>query len=193
MSQNNEENKDIISHFRLNAAGTVYFQSESPNYLIYPTPELEILYNIKAFKKISVVAGLKYTYSYGYHDLGYKSEWRRISHEFALPMFLEYNIGKFISINGGTAIGYLIKGKEEYRSNIPAHKVWVDVTDLTDYDESSKFYLVLLFEPKLKYDFDEWNTISFGPTMRYYIEDNWMKEVRSEVMIGITLQYSFRF
>jgi len=110
----------------------------------------------------------------------------------ALPLFLEQTIGKFISIKGGAAIGYLIKGKEEYRNNIPAHPNWVDVTDQTDYDESSGFYMVLFFDPKLKYDFDAWNTISVGPTLKYYIEDKWMEKVRNETMIGITLQYSFR-
>jgi hypothetical protein len=189
----NTDAQDTNSNFVFSAGGTIYSQqSESPDYLLYPTPELEVLYKIKAFKTLSVFTGLHYTYSYSIHDLGVKSEWKRTAHELALPLFLEQTIGKFISIKGGAAIGYLIKGKEEYRNNIPANPEWVDVTYQTDYDESSGFYMVLFFDPKLKYDFDAWNTISVGPTLKYYIEDNWMEKVRNETMIGITLQYSFR-
>lgn len=189
---NYSDAQDTTSHFVLNAGGTIFSQStESGSYTLYPTPELEILYKIHSIKSLSFYTGLNYTYSYSLYNLG--GEWKRIAHELALPVFLEQNIGKFISINGGTVFGYLLKGKEEYRSNIPAHPQWIDVTDQTDYNESSRFYIALFFEPKLKYDFDPLNTISVGPTLRYYIEDNWMKRVRNETMIGITLQYSFRF
>ena len=177
----------------LNAGGTIFSQSaESGSYTLYPTPELEILYKIHTIKSLSFYTGLNYTYSYSLYDLGVKSEWKRTAHELAFPLFLEQGIGKYIVIKGGTSIGYLLKGKEEYRSNIPAHPKWVDVTDYTDYNESSRFYMVLFLNPKLKFDFDAWNTISVGPTVRYYIEDNWMERVRNETMFGITLQYSFR-
>ncbi len=190
----NTDAQDNTSRLRLNAGVSIYSQqSKSPDYLLYPTPELEILYKIKAFKTLSVCSSLHYTYSYSIHDLGVKCEWKRTAHEIAVPFFLEQTIGKFISIKGGFAAGYLLKGKEEYRSNIPAQPKWVDITERTDYDESSRFYMVLFFDPKLKYDFDAWNTISVGPTLKYYIDDNWMEKVRNETMIGITLQYSFRF
>lgn len=190
---NHLDAQETTSHFMLNLGGTIYSQqAKSPNYFLYPTPELEVLYKIHTFKTLSVFAGLNYTYSYSTYDLGVKSEWKRKAHELALPLFIEQGIGKFISVKGGTAIGYLIKGKEEYRSNLTAHPKWVDVTYLTDYDESSRFYVVLFLDPKLKYDFDAWNTISVGPTLRYYIKDNWMEEVRNRTMLGISFQYSFR-
>jgi len=186
--------QETTSHFMLNLGGTIYSQQEkSPNYFLYPTPELEVLYKIYTFKTLSVCTGVQYTYSYSLHDLGVKSEWKRTAHELAFPLYVEQSIGKFISIKGGASIGYLIKGKEEYKNNIPAHPKWEDVTYQTDYDESSRFYIVLYIDPKLKYDLDSWNTISIGPTMRYYIKDNWMNDVRHETMIGISLQYSFRF
>lgn len=191
---NNIEAQDTTTHFILNVRGIIYSQQEkSPNYFLYPTPEIEVLYKIQSFKTLSVFTGVQYIYSYSKHDLGYKSEWRRKAHEIAFPLFVEQCIGNFISIKGGAVIGYLIKGKEEYKSNIPAHKEWKDVTDQTDYDESSRFYIGLYFDPRFKYDFDAWNTISIGPTVRYYIKDNWMKKVRHKAMIGISLQYSFRF
>lgn len=147
--------QDALLHFRLDAGGTIYFQqSESPNYLLYPTPEFEFLYKIHTFKTLAAFTGLNYTYSYSLHDLGVKSEWKRTVHEIAVPLFIEQNIGKFIVIKGGTAIGYLLKGKEEYRINVTAHPEWEDVTYQTDYDESSRFYIALFFEPKLEYDFD---------------------------------------
>ena len=190
----NTDAQKTTSHFMLNAGGTIFSQStESGSYTLYPTPELEILYKIHLIKSLSFYTGLNYTYSYSLYDLGVKSEWKRTAHELAVPLFLEQGIGKFIVIKGGTAIGYLLKGKEEYRSNIPAHHEWIDVTDHTNYNESSGFYMVLFFDPKLKYEFDPFNTISVGPTLKYYIEDNWMKRVRNETMIGISFQYSFRF
>lgn len=186
--------QDTSSHFNLNAGVSIYSQQEkSPNYLLYPTPELEVLYKIHTFKTLSVFTGVHYTYSFSIHDLGVKSEWRRKVHELALPIFLEKNVCKFISIKAGTAIGYLIKGMEEYKNNIPMHTTWEDVTYQTDYDKSSRLYFVLFIDPKLKYDLDAWNTISIGPTVNFYIADNWMKKVRREIMIGISLQYSYKF
>jgi len=186
--------QDTIAHFRLNAgASNYYYHTEySSDLSQYPTPEIEVLYCIQSFKKLSVFTGIHYIYSYSYDDLG-RSEWRRMAHELEIPLFMEQSIGKFISVKGGAAIGYLIKGKEEYRSNLTAHPNWKDVTYLTDYDESSRFSVVFYIDPKLKYDFDAWNTLSIGPTMRFYIKDNWMKNTRNETMIGISLQYSFRF
>ncbi len=116
---------------------------------------------------------------------------KNTAHELALPLFLEQNIGRFISVKAGASVGYLIKGKAEYKSNIPAHKKWEDVTSQSGYDESSKFYMELFFDPKLKYCLDAWNIISIGPTVRYYVKDNWMEEVRYKTMVGIHLQYSF--
>lgn len=186
--------QDSTSHFKLNAGGNIYAQQEkSPNYFLYPTPEIEVIYRIRTFKTLSVFAGTQYSFSYSHHDLGVKSEWRRKAHELALPILLEQSIGKYISLRGGVVAGYLIRGKEEYKNNIPAHPKWEDVTNQTDYDESSKFYLALFLEPKLRYDFDTSNTISIGPIVRYYIKDNWMKNVRHTTMFGISLQYSMLF
>jgi len=184
--------RDKSSNFKLNAGVSIYTQQEkSPNYFLYPTPETEILYKINMSRTLSVFTGLRYIYSYSHHDLGYKSEWRRKSHELAFPLFLEQGIGKFISVEGGTVIGYLIKGKEEYKDNIPAHKKWIDITDQTDYNESSRFYIELFLNPKLKYDLDTRNILSIGPTVKYYITDNWMRSVRCMTMFGISFQYSF--
>ena len=187
--------QDTTSYFRLNVGGTIYFQQEekSSNYFLYPTPEIDVFYKIRYFKTLSVFTGVHYTYSYSHYDLGYKSEWRRKAHELAFPVFIEQNIGNYISINGGAAIGYLIKGKEEYRNNIPAHPKWEDVTIQTDYDESSRFYIELYLDPKLKYDLDSNNTVSISPTISYKMKDNWMNEIRPKTMFGISFQYSFRF
>lgn len=194
ISHNNVAAQDSTSLFMLNAGVEIYFQQEqSPNYLLYPTPKIEVLYRIQSFKALSVFTGIQYTYSYSHYDLGYKSEWRRKAHELVFPLFIEQNIGNYISLEGGAAIGYLLKGKEEYKNNIPAHKEWKDVTNQTDYNESSKFYIELYLNPKLKYDFDAWNKVSIGPIFSYKIKDNWLKKIRHKTMIGIAFQYSFQF
>ncbi len=193
-SQDNITAQDSTSLFVLNVGGSIYSQQEkSPNYFLYPTPEIEIMYKIRSFKTLTFFAGCQYIYSYSHHDLGYKSEWRRKAHELELSLLVDQGIGKYISLTGGVSVGYLIQGEEEYKSNIPANKDWENITSQTGYNESSKFYLVFYIDPKVKYDLDAMNTLSIGPTIKYYAKDNWMKEVRHKTMIGISLQYSFRF
>lgn len=186
--------QDTTAHFRLKAgASNYYYHTEySSDLYQYPTPEIEVLYCIQSIKRLFVFTGIHYIFSYSHHVSG-ESERRQMAHELEIPLLMEQSIGKFISVESGAAIGYLIKGKEEYRDYTPAHKEWNDVTDQKEYDEISRFSVVLFIDPKLKYDFDTRNTISVGPTVRYYIQDNWMKNVRNETMIGISLQYSFRF
>lgn len=187
--------QDTTSHFAVNILGSVYVQQEdkSSNYSIYPVPEIEVLYKLQTFKKLSAYTGLKYMYNHWHKEAGVKSEWRRKTHELAIPLILEQSIGNYLMIKGGVDIGYLLKGKMEYRNNIPAHPEWEDVTYQTDYDESSRFYLGLHLDCRLKYELDSWNIISIGPTFSYKLKDNWMNEVRPRSMFGIKLQYSFRF
>lgn len=188
MAQNNNP------MFMLSVMGDMYFhQKKSTDYYLYPTPKIEILYKIKSFETLTFFTGIQYAFSYGHHDLGYKSQWRRIGHELVFPLYINQDIGKYVSLNGGAAIGYLMKGKVEYKNNIPALKEWKDVTDQTNYDESAKFYLAFYIDLQVKYDFDTMNTISIGPTIKYYAKDNWMMEVRNKTLIGLSLKYSVRF
>lgn len=187
--------QDTTNYFSLNLQGSIYAQQEekSSHYKSSPIPEIEFLYKFYQVKKLSAFTGLQYSYSHWHKNMGVKSEWKRQAHEVALPLFIEHTVGKYLSLQGGINIGYLIKGKMQYKNNIPAHPSWEDVTYQTDYNEKSKFYFELFLSPKLKYNLDLNNIIALGPTLIHKPKDNWMEEIRPKTMFGITLQYSFQF
>lgn len=195
LSINNIIAQNIGSNFSVNLKGSIYAKQEDKSslYILSPVPQLEVLYRLYNYKKLSIHTGLQYSYNHWNKDLGIKSEWRRKTHELALPFLINQEIGKYISLESGANIGYLLKGKMEYRNNIPAHPKWQDITHETDYNESSRIYMELFFTPKLKYDFDDWNTIALGPIIKHNIIEHWMEDIRPKTMYGFTLKYIYSF
>lgn len=185
--------QNSFSHIAINLQVNQYAQQKekSSNYINFFTPDIEVLYCFKTYHKLSTFVGLNYMYSYWYKEVGPKNDWRIIGNEIAVPFLLEQTIGNKFVVKGGTYIGYFLKGKFEYRNNIPMNPVWQDVTYQTNYSESSKFYFELYLDAMFKYNIDPWHTISFGPLLQYKLKDNWMNKVRPKTLYGMMLQFRF--
>ena len=181
--------QDSHGSIGLNIQLAHYISNDRGNdeYFIPINPGVELLYRHQLTKGVFLTSGVNYSFSLWKKTFATASYFRRSSHELAIPLLVEKSIGQKFFVVFGPYCGWLVNGKEESQNkNNPK---WVDVTEYTNYPESSKFMTDLCMSIGWKYKISSNRSISFAPFLRYKLKDHWMEEVRAKTYFGVNLYY----
>lgn len=188
LGTSNVEAQDSINGIRLNVQISHFIASEKHTYFDPLDPGFEIVYRRKLSRSSAVLFGVNYSFC----KMNYRNSsngTKQSAHEVALPLMFERSIGQKAFVTIGSYAGWLVSGKV-----IKSHKFssgWIDVTNYSDYSESSKFTMDLYLDFGYIPTLAPKHPISIAPFIKYKLVDNWMEEVRAKTHFGFKVNCTF--
>lgn len=150
-------------------------------------PGFELLYKHPLKNELSLISGVNYSYSRWKKTFATATYFRRSAHELAIPLLIEKSIGQRFFLMFGTYCGWLISGKAESQNKNNPN--WIDVTKYSNYSESSRFMADLCLSAGARQQIGSAHSVSIAPFIKYKLKDHWMKEVRTNTYVGVSIYY----
>jgi hypothetical protein len=181
--------QDTINRFNINIHLNHYIPKKHDWFHSYSpiNPGIEILYKIPLNRKMSISAGTNYVYNL-WELINGSSKWKRSAHELSFPLLLEHSLGHKTFITFGSYAVWLIRGKQLNINKFTTH--WIDQTDRTDYNASSRFTFDMYLGLGIRQKFATRHGVLLTPFVKYRIKDYWMDEVQAKTSFGLMISFN---